>query len=204
MGAGDEVGASLAEIGYDVTYIDRNNIDNLDLGQFDAIVFGIMAFNNNEFIGNYSDRFMTYMNNGGNLILQYNNMRIGMKSDLIMPYPIEFSGNSARVRVSEEDAEVSLLMPDHPALNKPNDITEKDFDGWIQERGLYFPVKWDDKYSALVSSHDTGEEPLKGGILVAEFGKGHYVYTPLSWFRQLPAGVPGAFRIFANLISLGR
>lgn len=204
MGAGDEVGASLAEIGYAVTYIDQNNIDHLDLGQFDAIVFGIMAFNNNEFIGNFSDRFMTYMHNGGNLILQYNNMRIGMKSELIMPYPIEFSGNSARVRVSEEDAEVSLLMPDHPALSEPNDITEKDFDGWIQERGLYFPVNWDDQYNALVSSHDTGEEPLKGGILVAEYGKGHYVYTPLSWFRQLPTGVPGAFRIFANLISLGR
>jgi hypothetical protein len=144
------------------------------------------------------------MHNGGNLILQYNNMRIGMKSDLIKPYPIEFSGNSARVRVSEEDAEVSLLMPDHPALNEPNDITAQDFDGWIQERGLYFPVDWDDQYSALISSHDTGEEPLKGGILVAEYGKGHYVYTPLSWFRQLPAGVPGAFRIFANLISLGK
>lgn len=204
MGAGDEVGASLSEIGYDVTYIDQNNIDQIDLGRFDAIVFGIMAFNNNEFIGHYSDRFLTYLKNGGNLILQYNNMRIGLKSDLIMPYPIEFSGNSARVRVSEEDAEVSMLAPDHPALNEPNDITRKDFDGWIQERGLYFPVEWDDRYVALVSSHDTGEEPLKGGILVAEYGKGHYVYTPMSWFRQLPAGVPGAFRIFANLISLGK
>jgi hypothetical protein len=204
MGAGDEVGASLAEIGYEVTYINENNIDHLDLGQFDAIVFGIMAFNNNEFIGDYSDRFMTYMKNGGNLILQYNNMRIGLKSDLIMPYPIEFSGNSARVRVSEEDAEVNFLLPEHPALNTPNVMAENDFEGWVQERGLYFPVEWDDQYDALVSSHDTGEDPLKGGILVAGYGEGHYVYTSLSWFRQLPAGVPGAFRIFANLISLGR
>ncbi|MBS0000411.1 MAG: PIG-L family deacetylase [Cyclobacteriaceae bacterium] len=204
MGAGDEVGESLSQIGYDITYINENNISLLDLDQFDAIVFGIMAFNNVEFISGYHDQFLNYLKKGGNLIIQYNNMRIGLKSDLIMPFPIEFSGNSARVRVSEEDAEVNFLLPDHPALNAPNDITENDFEGWIQERGLYFPVKWDGQYDALMSSHDTGEDPLKGGILVAEYGEGHYVYTSLSWFRQLPAGVPGAFRVFANLISLGR
>jgi hypothetical protein len=121
-----------------------------------------------------------------------------------MPYPIEFSRNSASVRVSEEDAEIMILNPDHPALTIPNQITSNDFEGWIQERGLYFPVSWDDHYSALLSSHDTGEEPLDGGLLVASYGKGYYIYTSYSWFRQLPAGVPGSFRIFANMISLGK
>ncbi len=204
MGAGDEVGESLKQIGYDITYLNEQNISQTDLNQFDAIVFGIMAFNNDAFLSGYQDQFLSYVKNGGNLIIQYNNQRIGMKSAIVMPYPIEFSRNSAEVRVSEEDAGVTILQPDHPALNFPNKITGQDFDGWIQERGLYFPIDWDDHYAALLSSHDTGEDPLKGGLLVAQYGKGYYVYTSLSWFRQLPAGVPGAFRIFANLISLGK
>lgn len=204
MGAGDEVGESLKDIGYDVTYLNEQNIGQMDLNQFDAIVFGIMAFNNDAFLSGYQEQFLSYVKNGGNLIIQYNNQRIGMKSAIVMPYPIEFSRNSSEVRVSEEDAGVTLLQPEHPALNFPNKITSQDFDGWIQERGLYFPVGWDDHYAALLSSHDSGEDPLKGGLLVVQYGKGYYVYTSYSWFRQLPAGVPGAFRIFANLISLGK
>jgi hypothetical protein len=204
MGAGDEVGESLKQIGYEITYLNEQNISQLDLSQFDAIVFGIMAFNNDVFLSGHQDQFLSYVKNGGNLIIQYNNQRIGMKSNIVMPYPIEFSRNSAEVRVSEEDAPVTILLPDHPAMNHPNKITNLDFEGWIQERGLYFPAGWDDHYATPLSSHDTGEDPLNGGLLVAQYGKGYYVYTTYSWFRQLPAGVPGAFRIFANLISLGK
>jgi len=204
MGAGDEVDKSLSQIGYNVLRIDENNINQLDLNQFEAIVFGIMAFNNNSFLSDFKDQFLSYIQNGGTVIVQYTNIRIGIKSDILMPYPIEFSRNSSAVRVSEENAKVTFLQPDHPALNIPNKITVHDFEGWIQERGLYFPVSWDEHYDALISCHDTGEDPLPGGLLVAQYGKGYYVYTSYSWFRQLPAGVPGAYRIFANLISLGK
>jgi hypothetical protein len=204
MGAGDEVGESLSQIGYEVFYINEQNIEKLDFNQFNAIVFGIMAFNNNSFVNDYKEEFLAYVQNGGNLIVQYTNIRIGLKSEIVMPYPIDFSRNSASVRVSEEDAEIVILNPDHPVLNNPNKITSRDFEGWIQERGLYFPIGWDDHYSAILSSHDTGEEPLNGGLLVAPYGKGYYIYTSYSWFRQLPAGVPGSFRIFANMISLGK
>ncbi len=204
MGAGDEVGESLAQIGFNITTINKENIDQLNLKQFDAIVFGIMAFNNNDYLSAYEDIFLDYVKGGGNIIVQYTNIRIGLKSNIVKPYPIEFSRSSARVRISEEDASVNIRIPDHPVLNFPNKITSKDFDGWVQERGLYFPVSWDNQYDAVISSFDTGEEPLDGGLLVAGYGKGYYVYTSYSWFRQLPAGVPGAYRIFANMISLGK
>jgi len=118
----------------------------------------------------------------------------------IAPYPLKIS----RDRVSKEDAPVRFLNPDHPVLNFPNEITEKDFDNWVQERGLYFPNEWDEKYEAVISSNDPGETPKDGGLLVAKYGKGHYIYTGYSWFRELPAGVPGAFRIFTNMISIGK
>jgi len=204
MGAGDEVGENLEQIGYNVTYINNQNIQSMEFSQFDAIVFGIMAFNNNDYLSAYEDQFLDYVKSGGNIIVQYTNIRIGLKSEIVKPYPIEFSRSSASVRISEEDAKVNIKNPDHPVLNYPNKITKKDFDGWIQERGLYFPISWDNHYDAVISSYDTGEEPLDGGLLVTRYGEGYYVYTSYSWFRQLPAGVPGAYRIFANLISLGK
>ena len=203
-GAGDDVGPALEQIGYDVSYFDEYNISELDFGAFDAIVFGIMAFNNHAYLAEYSEEFLDFIYNGGNVIVQYNNIRIGTKSPILHPYPIEFSGRSASVRVSVEDAMVRILVPDHEVLNYPNKINASDFNGWIQERGLYFPVKWDEKYSAVISCNDPGEEPLDGGLLVAQYGKGYYIYTSYAWFRQLPAGVPGAYRIFANLISIGK
>jgi LmbE family N-acetylglucosaminyl deacetylase len=203
-GAGDEVGPSLEQIGYEVTYVDEGNIELIDFEDYDAIVFGIMAFNNHVYLGDYNNDFLKYMENGGNVIIQYNNIRIGTKSPILLPYPIEFSGRSASVRVSVEDAEVRILEPDHEILNTPNKISSNDFNGWVQERGLYFPVSWDEHYHAILSSNDPGEEALDGGLLVARYGKGHYIYTTYAWFRQLPAGVPGAYRIFANLISIGR
>ena len=147
---------------------------------------------------------MKYIEDGGNVIVQYNNIRIGTKSPILLPYPIEFSGRSASVRVSVENAEVRILEPDHEVLNTPNKVSNDDFSGWVQERGLYFPVSWDDHYHAVISSNDPGEDPLDGGLLVAKYGKGYYIYTTYAWFRQLPAGVPGAYRIFANLISTGK
>jgi hypothetical protein len=135
---------------------------------------------------------------GGTLNVQYNTS-FRLKTDEFAPYPIRLS----RDRVSEEDAPVKFLQPDHPVLNQPNNITPDDFDGWVQERGLYFPDQWDSNYSALISSHDTGEDWLSGGLLVAPYGKGYYIYTGYSWFRELPAGVPGAIRLLTNLVSLG-
>ncbi len=203
-GAGDEVGPNLEQIGYQVTYVDEGNIHLMNFQNFDAIVFGIMAFNNHTYLGDYNDDILEYIENGGNVIVQYNNIRIGTKSPILLPYPIEFSGRSASVRVSVEDAEVRILEPDHEILNTPNKISNDDFEGWVQERGLYFPVSWDEHYYAVLSSNDPGEEPLNGGLLVAKYGEGHYIYTSYAWFRQLPAGVPGAYRIFANLISIGK
>jgi hypothetical protein len=203
-GAGDDVGPALEQIGYKLTYVDNYNIQDLDFRDFDAIVFGIMAFNNHAYLTDYNEKFLNFINDGGNVIVQYNNIRIGEKSPILQTYPIKFSGQSASVRVSVEDAEVRFLDPEHKVLNYPNKITKSDFDGWAQERGLYFPVEWDKRYTAVLSSNDPGEEPLDGGLLVAQYGQGYYIYTSYAWFRQLPAGVPGAYRFFANMISLGK
>lgn len=204
QGAGDDVGASLEQIGYEVIYVNELNIHSVDFKSFDAIVFGIMAFNNNAYLAEYSQNILDFVDGGGTVIVQYNNIRIGTKSPIIHPYPIEFSGSSARVRVSVEDAEVRFIDPENPVLNYPNKITSMDFDNWVQERGLYFPVSWDEQYTPVLSSNDPGEDPLNGGLLVAKSGKGYYIYTTYAWFRQLPAGVPGAYRIFANMLSIGR
>lgn len=203
-GAGDDVAESLSQIGYDVTMVNEFNIDQIVFSEFDAVVVGIMAYTNFTYLADYNDQLLQYVEMGGNLILQYNNIRIGLRSPITMPYPIEFSPRSSRVRVSVEDAEVRFLAPSHPVLNTPNKISEDDFDGWVQERGLYFPVSWDSNYTAVLSSNDPGEDPLDGGLLVAQYGKGYYVYSSYAWFRQLPAGVSGAYRIFSNLISLGQ
>ena len=135
------------------------------------------------------------------MITQYNtNSELEMEAGKIAPYPLSLS----RDRVTEENSVVTILKPDHPALNYPNKISTNDFDGWVQERGLYFPDKWDTHYEALLSCHDAGEPAREGSLLVANYGSGYYVYTGLSFFRELPEGVPGAYRLFANLISLGK
>src|SRR5258706_11298948 len=142
-----------------------------------------------------------YVKNGGTMITQYNNnYDLEKEADKIAPYPLSIS----RDRVTEENSEVRILKPDHPALNYPNKIEAKDFEGWVQERGLYFPDKWDSHFEALLSCNDAGEPMRDGSLLVANYGSGYYVYTGLSFFRQLPEGVPGAYRLFANLVSLGK
>ncbi|MBI1305114.1 MAG: LmbE family protein [Bacteroidetes bacterium] len=197
MGAGDKVPDALREIGYSVTEITVNDILQRPLN-FDAIVVGVRAFNTLENIGDVHQVLMKYVENGGNVVVQYNTSHRLYSND-IGPFPLKLS----RDRVTEEDAQVTLLKGDHPALNTPNKITNSDFSNWVQERGLYFPESWDENYSALLSIHDENEPARNGSLLVANYGKGYFVYTGLSFFRELPAGVPGAFRLMANLVSLG-
>ena len=174
-------------------------MDLENLKRFDAVILGVRAYNTLDNIRFHQSDLFRYVEEGGTMIVQYNtNHRL--KVDEVAPYPLRLS----RDRVAVEEAEVRILKPDHPILNSPNKITSADFEGWVQERGLYFPDEWDDHFEALLSSNDPGEPPRDGGLLVAVYGKGYYIYTGYSWFRELPAGVPGAFRIFTNLISAGK
>jgi hypothetical protein len=145
-----------------------------------------------------NSRLLKFAEDGGTVVVFYH--RVGEWNPQLAPFPISV-GND---RVTEEDAPVTFLQPKHPLLNFPNKITQKDFANWIQERGLYFPSSWDPSYTAVLATNDTGEPPLKGGLLVAPYGKGNYIYTSFVWYRQLRAGHPGGYRFFANLISYGR
>lgn len=199
MGAGDLIPVSLRQVGYNVTMLEDKDMTLDNLQQFDAVVIGVRAYNTNERMKHYQASLMNYVKNGGNLIVQYNtNMDLVIKD--MGPYPFELT----RDRITVEGSEVRFLKPSSPVLNFPNKITPKDFDHWVQERGLYFPQKWAPQYEAVISANDPDGPPLDGGILVAKYGKGNYMYTSLSWFRELPAGVPGAYRVFVNLLSLGK
>lgn len=199
-GAGDEIPAALRQVGYKVTLIEASqSITAANLSKFDAVVIGIRAYNTQDRLKFAQTELMTYVQNGGTVVVQYNTDGRLVTKD-IGPYPFQISDD----RVTVEQAEVRILKPDHKALNSPNKITAKDFEGWVQERGLYFPDQWDKQYEALLSANDPKESPKDGGLLVAKHGKGYFVYTGYSWFRQLPAGVSGAYRIFANLMSLGK
>jgi hypothetical protein len=142
---------------------------------------------------------LEYVKNGGTLVVQYNTS-FDLELETFSPYSIKLG----RERVTEEDSNVRILKPDHPIFNSPNKITQRDFEGWIQERGLYFPSQWDVNFEPMLSMNDTGETAKEGSLLVARYGKGYYLYTGLSFFRELPEGVPGAYKLFANLISLGK
>lgn len=201
MGLGDEIPGSLMQAGYDVRLLEEEDVNLQNLKRFDAVVLGARAYNAVDRMQYYQPILFQYVEEGGTLVVQYNkNFGMTVPMEEMAPYPFKIS----RERVSKEDAPVRFLKPDHAILNFPNKITEKDFEGWVQERGLYFPNEWDEKYDAIVSSNDPGETPKDGGLLVAKYGKGHYIYTSYSWFRELPAGVPGAFRIFANMIAVGK
>ena len=199
MGAGDDIPANLEQIGYSVTLLDPANISAGSLKKYDAVILGIRAFNTKPALKYSRNALMQYVKEGGNLIVQYNTRHRLVTKD-IAPYPVTLS----RDRVSVEEAEIRFLAPDHEVLNSPNKITQEDFKGWVQERGLYFASEWDEAFTPILSSNDPGEDPKDGGLLVAKYGAGNYVITGYSWFRELPAGVPGAYRIFANLISLGK
>ncbi|WP_103865621.1 PIG-L family deacetylase [Aquimarina sp. I32.4] len=199
-GAGDVVPESLQQIGYKVTRIDPESISTQSLQPFDAIVVGIRAYNTIEELKFKQQYLLEYVKNGGNLIIQYNTNRRLKVTDNLGPYPLELS----RDRVTDENAKITFLEPEHPILNSPNKITDTDFNGWVQERGLYFPNKWSKEYTPIFATHDKGESKKKGALLVAQYGKGYYVYTGLSFFREFPAGVSGAYRLFANMLSLGK
>jgi LmbE family N-acetylglucosaminyl deacetylase len=198
-GAGDAVADGLRAIGYVVDEWKEADLDDAVLKRYDAIVLGIRFLNVNDRATSIMPKLIRFAESGGNVIVQYNTSR-GLELKGLMPDVIKLG----RDRVTEENAEVRLLLPEHPAFNIPNRITEADFDGWSQERGLYFASEWGDGYEALLSMNDTGESPKDGSLLIAKHGKGHFVYTGLSFFRQLPEGVPGAYRLLANLISLGK
>ncbi|UXP31799.1 PIG-L family deacetylase [Reichenbachiella agarivorans] len=198
-GAGDDIPASLRQIGYQVDVVNDQSISVDLLTKYDAVILGIRAFNTRNNLKFENKDLMTYVKNGGTVIVQYNTSH-RLVTEEIAPYPLKLS----RDRVSVEEAEIRVLIPSHPVLNTPNQISAADFDNWTQERGLYFPNEWDDKFDAVLSSNDPGEDPRNGGLLVAKYGKGYYIYTGYSWFRQLPAGVPGAYRIYTNLISIGK
>jgi LmbE family N-acetylglucosaminyl deacetylase len=198
MGSGDEVGEGLRHLGYDVTLLSDKELESGDLGRFDAIIAGIRAYNTRERLAVVQPRLLQYVEDGGTLIVQYNVSR-GLVTEDIGPYPFTIG----RDRVSEENAPVTILAPDHVLMNFPNTITQKDFDGWVQERGLYYAIQWDGRYETVVASHDAGEPNTAGGLVFTRFGEGVFIYSGISWFRQLPAGVPGAYRLFANMIASG-
>ena len=201
VGAGDKVPESLEQIGYQVHLIDPTEIEAGSLDKYDAVVTGIRAYNVLENL-KFKQRFLfDYVENGGNLILQYNTAgRWAPQYKEIAPYPLTLS----RDRVTNENSEVNIIAPNHPLVTFPNPITEEDFDGWVTERGLYFPQEWDPAFTPVFSMNDEGESPTEGSLLVAPYGKGYYIYTGLSFFRELPAGVPGAYKIFANMLSIGK
>jgi len=204
MGAGDDVPAAIKRMGYKVTELKEEDIKAAKLKKFDAVVIGIRAYNTHTWLMARKPELLAYMQAGGNVIVQYNtaNFLSGGASamDSVGIYPMKVG----RDRVTVENAPVEVLAPQHPALNFPNKIAQADFDGWAQERGLYFPSEWSKEYTPLFSMNDPNEPKQQGSVLIAKVGKGNYIYTGLSFFRQLPAGVPGAYRLFANLLSIGK
>lgn len=199
QGAGDEIPDALRNMGYEVWVMKDEEVTPANLRRLDAVVLGIRALNTNERIRHFMPDLLEYVKAGGTLITQYNTNG-PLKADKFAPYPMTLS----RDRVTEESSEVRILKPNHPALNYPNKIQAEDFTGWVQERGLYFPDKYDPAYEALLSMNDAGEPARDGSLLVAKYGNGYYVYTGLSFFRELPEGVVGAYKLFANLTSLGK
>jgi LmbE family N-acetylglucosaminyl deacetylase len=195
-GAGDQMPDALRQVGYDVHMLTEAEIMNGDLSVYDAIITGVRAFNVNERIPFEQPKLMEYVKNGGNLVVQYNN-NVGVLVSQIGPYPFR----PVNQRVTDETAKITFLDPENPVLNYPNKINDADFDGWIQERGLYYVSDIDPKYQTPLAMNDPGEQPNKGSLIVTNYGKGRFVYTSLAFFRQLPAGVPGAYRLFVNLLS---
>ena len=199
MGAGDEVPKSLTQMGYEVTILKPEEISAERLQNFDVVMTGIRAYNVVNALAYKQKLLLDFVHNGKTMIVQYNTLDDLVTKDM-SPFPLKIS----RDRVTEENAEVRFLAPNHPVLNYPNKITADDFKGWKQEQGLYYPSEWDANFTPILSANDQGEKPKNGALLVAKYGKGNYVYTGLSFFRELPEGVPGAFRLLANIIALGK
>jgi LmbE family N-acetylglucosaminyl deacetylase len=201
VGAGDKVPQALEQMGYEVTLLTDKELAKNNLNQFDAILTGVRAYNTNEWMNKYYDKLMKYVNEGGNLIVQYNTSnQIGPVRAKIGPYNF----NIIRTRITDENAPVTFLKPEHPVFNFPNKITGDDFTGWIQERSIYHGTDTSGKFEKLISMNDPGEKADDGALLVAKYGKGYFTYTGIVFFRELPAGVSGAYRLLANLIALNK
>ena len=199
MGAGDDIPTVLKQIGMKVTLIPAERLASEDLSQYQTIVLGIRAYDTQKDLTASNKKLLDFAYNGGTLVVQYNTGVADFNKGNLTPYPAQLS----RARVSVEDAPVEILAPDDGVFHDPNQITEHDFDGWVQERGLYFMDQWESNFKPLLACHDPGESPQKGGLLRAQYGKGTYIYTGYAFFRQLPAGVPGAIRLYVNLLSAG-
>jgi LmbE family N-acetylglucosaminyl deacetylase len=198
-GAGDEIPIVLQQIGIDVTLLPADKLAGENLARYGTVVLGIRAYDTQKDIATNNKKLLDYVSAGGTLIVQYNAGAGDFNSGHFTPFPATMS----RSRVSVEEAPVEILTPEDSVFHSPNQITQRDFDGWVQERGLYFMDQWDSNFRPLLSSHDPGEQPLKGGLLRAQYGKGTYIYTGYAFFRQLPAGVPGAIRLYVNLLAAG-
>ena len=199
MGAGDDIASALKQLGIEVVVFAPADLASADLSRFQTIVMGIRAYDVSTEVRAANQRLLDFVSRGGTLVVQYNSNLGAFNAGHYTPYPATASNQ----RVTVEEAPVEILDPQSPILNFPNKITVRDFDGWVQERGLYFMGEWDDHFHPLLSSHDPGEQPLKGGLLIAQYGKGIYIYSGYAFFRQIPAGVPGAIRLFVNLLSAG-
>ena len=199
MGAGDDIPTTLKQIGINVALIPADKVATEDLSQYQTIVLGIRAYDTQKDLAANNKKLMDYVSGGGTLVDQYETGVADFNKGKFTPYPAQLS----RARVSVEEAPVEILAPEDGVFHFPNQITEHDFDGWVQERGLYFMDQWDNNFKPLLASHDPGESPQKGGLLRAQYGKGTYIYTGYAFFRQLPAGVPGAIRLYVNLLSAG-
>ncbi len=197
IGAGDKVPEGIAQMGYQVDILDETLMRTSDLEQYQAVILGIRAYNTQDWLWNRQEQLMAYVEQGGTMIVQYNTRSRSFQGDDFAPYPFKIS----RERVTEERAAPRFTLPEHPVLNEPNKISLKDFEGWVQERGLYFADSWDEAYAAPIAWHDQSEPDRLGGLLIANHGQGAFIYTGISFFRELPAGVPGAYRLLANLIS---
>jgi hypothetical protein len=195
MGAGDEMPDAIRQLGCDVTLLTASDLEQRGLSEFDAIVTGVRAYNTRADLRVNLPRLLDYVHNGGKLIDQYNVTDANLVP--MGPYPFKVGHD----RVTVEEAPVTFTNLGNPLLSTPNEITQKDFEGWIQERGLYFASEWDARYQTVLESHDPGEKPLAGGMLYARYGKGVYIFSGYAWFRELPAGVAGAYRLFANMLS---
>jgi len=197
MGAGDEVPNSLTQMGYKVTLLNPEEISPEKLANFDVVMTGVRAYNTVQTLANKQNILFDFVKGGKTMLVQYNNPN-DLVTENIAPFPLKIS----RDRVTEENAEVQFLALNHPVLNSPNKITTKDFEGWKQEQGLYYPNEFDKAFTPILSSNDKGETPKNGALLIAPYGKGYYIYTGLSFFRELPEGVSGAYKLLANMISL--
>ena len=198
-GAGDEIPTVLQQIGIDVTVLPAEKLAGADLAGYGTVVLGIRAYDTQKDVATNNKKLLDYVSSGGTLIVQYNAGAGDFNSGHFTPFPATLS----RSRVSVEEAPVQILALEDSVFHYPNQITQRDFEGWVQERGLYFMDQWDSNFRPLLSSNDPGESALKGGLLRAQYGKGTYIFAAYAFFRQLPAGVPGAIRLYVNLLGAG-